>query len=104
MRWGKSGVLGAGPWAVRAHSLACLVLLALLAFVSVAHIHPATNVAASTDLCPVCVMIHSAAPVDVAAAAIHAVAELAAVVVPVAPVVVRPWQYRLFTRPPPDQV
>ncbi len=108
MRWDRPGVLGAGRWAMRANALVCLVLLSLLALVSVAHIHPATGTAAgtaaNTDLCPVCVMMHSAAPVNAAAPATVKVVESAAVVTPVTHTVVRRWQYSMFNRPPPNQV
>ena len=76
----------------------CLVLLALLTVVQVAHTHFDE---AAADHCPLCISMHSAAPV----------AESAAVVILVqigtsAPAIqkraaVRNWNPKLFTRPPP---
>ena len=87
-----------GPWALRATSLICLLLLTLLTFVQVAHVHPA---ATDADRCPICVVMHSAAPVAVVAAAIVFVRASVPVPVPVLPTVVRPWHCTLFNRPPP---
>jgi hypothetical protein len=77
----------------------CLVLLTLLAVVQVAHVHPVDT---DADHCPLCIAMHSAAPVAVSAAVV--------VLVPVertAPVyetltISRYWHPQLFTRPPPD--
>jgi hypothetical protein len=88
------------PWAMRATSLVCLLLLTLLAFVQVAHVHPA---ATDADHCPICVVMHSAAPVAVVAAAIVFVRASAPVPVPVVPSVVRRWHCTLFNRPPPTE-
>ena len=88
------------PWAVRATSLICLVLLALVTFVQVAHVHPA---ATDADHCPICVVMHSAAPVSVVAPAIVFVRATAPVPVPVLHSVVRPWHCTLFNRPPPTE-
>ena len=44
-------------------TLVCLVLLALLAVVQVAHLHTSDS---DADHCPICIMMHSAAPVAVA--------------------------------------
>lgn len=77
----------------------CLVLLALLAVVQVAHFHSNETLA---DHCPLCVSIHSATPV-----AVPAVAALVLVQVGIStPVfetrrVVRQRHSKLFTRPPP---
>jgi hypothetical protein len=79
-------------------ALVCIALLALLAFVQVTHLHSNQT---DADQCPLCVVMHSAAPVAVAAAAI--------VLVPIgAPApqtepnsVARKPQNRLFIRPPP---
>jgi len=87
-------------WAVRSTSLICLVLLALLTFVQVAHVHPA---AADADHCPICVAMHSAAPVSVLVVAVT----FTRISEPVAVAVVRPvarvWHYTLFNRPPPTE-
>lgn len=85
-------------WSARLSSLVCLMLLTLVTFVQVVHVHPT---AADADHCPICVAMHSAAPVAVVAAAIVFVRALAPVPVPVVHSVVRPWHFTLFTRPPP---
>jgi hypothetical protein len=59
------GVGVRGQWSTRAASLLCVLLLSLLAFVQVAHVHPA---ASDADHCSICVAMHSAAPVAVVAA------------------------------------
>lgn len=76
----------------------CILLVALLATIQVAHVH---KVGANTTACPLCVVMHSAAPVTPSAAAIV----LVEVDLP-APVfkpraISRYWQPKLFTRPPP---
>lgn len=76
----------------------CLALLALLAVVQVAHIHPLES---DADHCPLCIAFHAVAPVAVAAAIII----LVQVGTP-APVleprsILRHWHFTLFTRPPP---
>jgi hypothetical protein len=84
-------------WAVRA--LVCVVLLAFLAVVQLPHLHATQN---DADHCPLCVLMHSAAPATVAEAAV--------VLVPVgapAPQIVpesvpQKRQMRLFIRPPPS--
>jgi hypothetical protein len=83
---------------MRATTLICLVLLALLTFVQVAHVHP---VATDADHCQLCVVMHSAAPVAQVAAAVVFVTTLVQVPVPVVPTVVRPWHCSMFNRPPP---
>jgi hypothetical protein len=89
---------GRRPWAARATTLLCVMLLVLVTFVQVAHVHPA---AADADRCPICVVMHSAAPVAVVAAVIVSTSRSTAVPVPVLPTVIRPWHCTLFNRPPP---
>jgi hypothetical protein len=91
---------GRNPWVARGASLLCLLLLTLVTFVQVVHVHPA---AADGDNCPICVVMHSAAPVAPVAAAIVFVRASATVPVPVLHSVVRPWHCTLFNRPPPAQ-
>ena len=78
--------------------LVCLALLALLTFIQVAHVH---SVNTDADHCPICVVLHTAAPLAVAAAMIVLVPMQAIV----ASIEVRPirsqGQRRLFIRPPP---
>ena len=88
------------PWAVRATSLICLLVLTLLTFVQVVHVHPTDTYA---DHCPICVVMHSAAPVAAVATAIVFVRAAVPIQVPVMHTVVRPWHCTLFNRPPPTQ-
>lgn len=82
----------------RATSLVCLLLLTLLAFVQVAHFHPA---ATDADHCPICVVMHSAAPVAAVAAAIVMIRATEPLAVLDVVSVIRPWHCTLFNRPPP---
>lgn len=78
--------------------MVCLVLLMLMAVVQVVHVHPLNT---DADNCPLCVVLHAAAPPAVAAAVILLVQVGAPAPVPDAGVVVRTWHPILFTRPPP---
>ena len=80
-------------------TLVCLVLLTLLAVVQVAHVHPVDT---DGDHCPLCVVMHSAAPVAVTAAVIVLVSVQSSAPVFVAHTITRYWHPQLFTRPPPD--
>jgi len=86
------------PRAFGAAALVCLVLLALLAVVQVAHIHPLDN---DADHCQLCIAMHSAVPVAVLAAAVILVRIGNSAPVAEARVIVRHWQPKLYTRPPP---
>jgi hypothetical protein len=79
--------------------MVCLVLLALISMVQVTHLH---QTATAADHCAICVVMHSAAPVAVAAAAVVLVqlGFSAPTVVALAPV--RPWHSQLYIRPPPQ--
>ena len=90
-RRAKSGTL---PVAV----ILCLVLLALMAVVQVAHFHSDVTAA---DHCPLCVSMHSVVPLVVAAAAIALIQVGAPTPVTEARTAVRNWTPKLFTRPPP---
>ena len=79
-------------------TVVCLVLLALLAVVQVAHIHP---LASDADHCPLCIVMHTVAPVSVAAAVIILVQVGTPAPVVEARATIRPWSPTLFTRPPP---
>ncbi len=99
--WGRAqgwGRTSGKPWAVRTTTLICLLLLTLLAFVQVAHVHPA---ATDSDHCPICVVMHSAAPVSVTETAIVFVVESTPVPAPVVHSTVRLWHCTQFNRPPP---
>jgi hypothetical protein len=92
--------VGGRLWAMRATTLICVVLLTLLTFVQVAHVHPVT---ADADHCPLCMVMHSAAPVAVVTPAMVFSTASVPVPVPVVHTVARPWHCSLFNRPPPTQ-
>lgn len=80
-------------------TILCLLLLTLLAVAQVAHTHPNPNDAYT---CPLCVAMHTVVPT----AAVAALIILVQVGIPV-PVlksrsVIRYWNPKLFTRPPPS--
>jgi hypothetical protein len=75
-----------------------VVLLALLTLVQVTHVHA---VGSDADNCQLCVVMHSAAPVAVAAAIVVLVTSGASTVAADERVVVRHRHPKLFTRPPP---
>jgi hypothetical protein len=89
------------PQSIAAAAVVCLILLALLAVVQVAHIHP---LGADADHCPLCVVMHTVAPVSVAAAVIILVQVGTPVPVLEARATIRPWSPTLFTRPPPSSL
>jgi hypothetical protein len=78
--------------------LVCLALLALLAVVQVAHVH---SIGTDADHCPLCVVMHSAAPIAVAAAVIVLVQINAPAPELQVRAASRPWLRDLFIRPPP---
>lgn len=84
--------------ALTAVTLVCLVLLALLAVAQVAHTH---SVDTDADHCPLCIGMHSAVPVIVAAALILLIQIEYSVVVFQPLAVTRAWHPQLFIRPPP---
>lgn len=88
-----------GPRAFAMVAVVCMVLLALVAVVQVAHTHQGVS---DADHCPLCIVMHAAVPVVVAAALI-ALVQLATT--PPVFEVTRParhyWHAQLFTRPPP---
>jgi len=83
----------------RAAVLVCLILLALLTFVQVAHVHDFDS---NADQCPLCIAMHSAAPVVAIVAAIVLIEIATANQVVKVRAVVRPWHPTLFNRPPPS--
>ena len=80
-------------------TVVCLVLLALLTVAQVAHVHAVETAA---DHCPLCIVMHSAAPVAVTAAVVVLVHVESAAPVYEARTVTRYWHPQLFTRPPPS--
>ena len=96
----RSSKLFAIPRNAAVVTVVCLILLALLAVVQVAHVHPQ---ASDADNCPLCIVMHSAAPVAAAVAAIVIVTlGTHAPAVQVRTIARRPWHPTLFTRPPPS--
>jgi hypothetical protein len=80
-------------------TVVCLILLALLTVVQVAHVH---TVETAADHCPLCIVMHAAAPVAVTTAAVVLVQVESAAPVYEARSVTRYWHPQLFTRPPPN--
>jgi hypothetical protein len=79
--------------------LLCLALLALIAVVQVAHVH---SVGTDADHCPLCVALHSAAPVAAAAVVVMLVQIGARAPELEVRAVSRRWLRQLFIRPPPS--
>ncbi len=78
--------------------MVCLFLMALLAVVQVAHMHLLES---DADHCPLCIVMHTAAPVAVAAAVVVLVKIEASAPVFEARTAVRNWHPKFVTRPPP---
>jgi hypothetical protein len=89
----------AKPGALSVAAVVCLVLLTLLAVVQVAHVHPVDT---DADHCPLCIAMHSAAPVAATAAVVVLVQVERAAPVYQTLTISRYWHPQLFTRPPPD--
>jgi hypothetical protein len=89
----------ARPGALPVVTVVCLVLLALLAVVQVAHMHPFER---DADRCPLCIVMHTAAPVAMAAAVVVLIQIQSSAPVFEARAAVRHWHPKLFTRPPPS--
>lgn len=84
--------------ALPAATVVCLFLVTLLAVVQVAHAHVLES---DADHCPLCIVMHTAAPVAVAAPVVVLAKIEAPAPVYEARAVVRYWHPKLFTRPPP---
>ncbi|HUA98669.1 MAG TPA: DUF2946 family protein [Terracidiphilus sp.] len=76
----------------------CVLQIALLGFIQVAHVH---EVGADASHCPLCVLLHSAAPMTATAAVVVLVRMEFAARVFKERALVRYWHPKLFTRPPP---
>lgn len=76
----------------------CLVLLALISVLQVAHVH---QTASDADHCQLCIALHAAAPVAVAAAVVVLVQLGSCIPVFAFQAAIRPWCPSRFTRPPP---
>ncbi|MGA8088727.1 MAG: hypothetical protein WCA10_15710 [Terracidiphilus sp.] len=96
--WTRSN-RAARPRAYAGIVVLCLALLALLAFVQVAHVH---SVDTDADHCSLCIVLHTAAaPAAVAVLVIVLVSfEAVAPVVAIRPLGIL-WRQQLFIRPPP---
>jgi hypothetical protein len=79
--------------------LLCLVLMALLVIVQVAHIHPSET---DADHCPLCIAMQSAAPVAMIAIVVVMVRIGRAAPLVEARAVIRHWHPKHVTRPPPS--
>jgi hypothetical protein len=86
------------PRAFGAAALLCLALLVLLVTVQVAHNHLNES---DADHCTLCIALHSAAPIAVMAAVVVMVRAGATVQLAEARPLIRHWNPKLFTRPPP---
>jgi hypothetical protein len=87
------------PSSLGVATVVCLILLAFLAVVQVAHVHP---IGADAENCPLCIAIHSVVPflVMVTALLLVKIGPAARVLLEVR-TIVRYWHPTLFTRPPP---
>lgn len=90
---------GSRPKVLKVAIVVCLILFMLLALVHVTDGHSISN---STDRCPICIVMHSVAPLLIVALLIamirigtHAPERLEV------RAIVRYWHPNLFTRPPP---
>lgn len=88
----------AKPGALPVPIMVCLVLMALLTVVQVAHMHPIAN---DADHCPMCIAMHTAAPVAVMAAVVVLVQIETSAPVFAPRTVIRHWHPKFITRPPP---
>jgi NADH:ubiquinone oxidoreductase subunit K len=86
------------PRKVVVMTLMCLALMVLLAVVQVVHVHPLQS---DADHCPLCIVLHTLAPVSVTPAIVILVQMGTLARVAEVRSVVRPWFSRLLTRPPP---
>jgi hypothetical protein len=96
-----SGKRRAKTGALPVATVVCLILLALLAVVQVAHVHPVDT---DADHCPLCIAMHTAAPVAVTAAVVVLVEVEHSAPTYEAQTVTRAWFSKLFTRPPPQDL
>jgi len=88
----------ARPKAYAVLVVVCFALLALLTVIQVAHVH---SVDTDADHCPLCIVLHTAAPVAAAIVAIVMVQIEAITPVVLVRRVRMTWHRQLFIRPPP---
>lgn len=79
--------------------MACLILLALISVVQVTHLH---QNASEASHCALCIVMHSAAPIAVAATVVVLVQMGVSKPLQKVQIPVLPWQARYSTRPPPQ--
>lgn len=79
-------------------AVVCVALLAMLTVAQVTHVHPVNS---DSDHCPLCIVMHSAAPVLAAAILLTLVQVALAAPVVEERVQARSWHAQLFIRPPP---
>lgn len=84
--------------AIRRAVFCCIALLALLMFVQAAHVHP---VGSNSDQCPICVAMHSAAPVPAHTVVLTSTGFTESVSVSLPQKTVTELHYTLYKRPPP---
>lgn len=95
--FGRNPVLG--PSSLGIATIVCLILLAFLTVVQVAHVHP---IGTDAEHCPLCIAIHSVVPLLVMVTALLLVKiGTAAPVLLEVRTISRYWHPTLFTRPPP---
>jgi hypothetical protein len=84
---------------LKAATVVCLVLLALLAVIQVTHVHASD---ADAEHCTLCVVMHSVVPLVIMLVTVVMVRiETSAPVILEARAIHRYWHPTLFTRPPP---
>jgi hypothetical protein len=88
----------AHPRAFAVVAVVCLVLLAMLTVAQVTHVHPVNS---DSDHCPLCIVMHSAAPVLAVAVLLTLVQVALAVPAVEESAPRRNWHAQLFIRPPP---
>lgn len=100
MIWNQQdrGSLLVRPRRIAVVAMVCLVLVLLLAVLQVTHMH---SFSADADHCPICIVLHAAAPVSMTIAAIILVQLGTAAPVCAVARLSRPWCSSLFIRPPP---
>ena len=79
-------------------TVVCLALLSLLAVVQVAHMHP---IESDADHCQLCIVMHTAAPVAIVAAAVILVKVGTPAPLVEVRAIIRHWHPQIFIRPPP---
>ncbi len=87
--------------ALRISAYVCIVLLAFLMFVQAAHVHPAGS---NPDQCPICIAMHSAAPVRSHAAVLTSTWHSELVIQYRARTLATELHCKLYNRPPPSLV